>query len=243
MKTAYRVLFVQMFAVLFLAGCINYEQKTTLKGDGSGEMEIHYWTKESNITWLSDSTLVFKEEDVKQQYSGEGVKIVSNTVSTDNKDSTRHVKLTIKFDDINKLNATKGFKGSTFSFKKDGKNCVFKHDLKAKSNAGGFGMEEYSVTYTYTVSGDVVSSNATQVNGKELVWKYKLNELSKDVSMNVTFAGGGGGMMTLLIILIIVVVVVVVIIIIAKGRKKAPPIISPLPPSPEPPSPDPPPAV
>jgi hypothetical protein len=45
------VLSTFIFAVsIYLVGCVNYDQKTTLKEDGSGTMKIHYWSGMKNFS-------------------------------------------------------------------------------------------------------------------------------------------------------------------------------------------------
>ena len=187
---------------MLISGCINYEQHTTLHADGSGTMVIHYWTDESVANFMSGDRLNFNDADIQQQYQAQGVVVKEATSEMNSVDSTRHMRVTLKFDSISALSNTKGFKGTKFTFVRDGGSIVFTQAMEANSSAGGLGLEKYSITYVYEMPGEVVSSNATKVEGNKLTWKYKLPELSKEVMLTATLKAGGGfggGLLAILI--------------------------------------------
>ena len=69
MKKITKIITIIFFA-LFLNGCLDYEQITNLKIDGSGDMYIHYWMKANNYT---DSTIIakvgiFNPDSIKNEY-------------------------------------------------------------------------------------------------------------------------------------------------------------------------------
>src|SRR6266511_2309051 len=82
-------IFALSFAVYF-AGCVNYDQKTKLNGDGSGSMKIHYWTKMSNMSMgtavgkfdfdeaKAKDNFTSSNTDVKNIKVEENLKIVQN---------------------------------------------------------------------------------------------------------------------------------------------------------------------
>jgi hypothetical protein len=208
-----------LLLLVFLPGCINYEQHTKLRADGSGTMEIHYWTEESVANFMSGDKLNFNQGDVPQQYQAQGVTVKEAVSETNTKDSTRHMRVTLAFDNIAMLSNTKGFKGTKFSFEKSGDKTVFKQSMEANSSAGGLGLEKYTITYVYEMPGDVVSSNATKVDGRTLTWTYKLPELSKEVMLTATISTGGGlsgGLLAALIGVAVIAISVVAFFILRK---------------------------
>jgi hypothetical protein len=173
-------------AALLASGCINYEQRTHLRDDGSGDMEIHYWTKESAVTWLSGEPFKFDEAEIERQYGGSNATVESAKAETNDADSTRHVRVRIAFKDINTLSETPAFRGVRFSFRVAGDSMFFRQEHDANSSANGLGLDRYTVTYAYDLPGDVVRSNATRVDGTTLVWRYKLSDLSNSVALTAT---------------------------------------------------------
>ena len=214
-----------LLPVLILSGCLNYEQKATLNADGSGEMEIHYWTKEDNVQWMGNDNFSFQESEIKNRYTNSGVEVEKVTVDLDVKDSTRHVRLEVSFKDINKLSETAAFKNATFSFKPEGDKMVFKQTIKGSNNANGMGMEEFKFIYSYTMPGEVVASNATKVDGSTLTWQYSLPELSKDVMLTATVSTGSGFDITMILGIVGLVLFLGVIVALLIRRKKPAPSV------------------
>ncbi len=190
MKKSARLSLVIMLPVLLIAGCLNYEQVVKLDSDSSGSMEIHYWTSEDNVQWMSNDNFSFQETEIKDRYKGSGITVEEVKVETNPTDSTRHVRVELSFKDINKLSETPAFKNTAISFVKEGENFLFKQSIKGSSNADGMGMNEYTFRYSYTFPGDVLSSNADKTEGRTLEWVYKLPELSKDVTLTATVSAG-----------------------------------------------------
>lgn len=202
---------------LFYQGCINYEQRATINQNGAGEMNIHYWTKESVVGWISDGKLVFNEAELKDQY-GANARVKTATVESVPDDSTRHVRVSLEFDDLNKLSNVRGFQGTSYEWKNEGSQIVFTQTMEANSSANGLGLEEYTVTYTYEMPGTVVSSNATRVDGNTLTWEFRLPELSKNVMLTATMNIDGGISSILLLIIGVVVLAAISLLVIQKRK-------------------------
>jgi hypothetical protein len=184
-------------------------------------MEIHYWTSEDNVQWMSNDNFSFQETEVKDRYKGSGITVEEVKVETDPADSTRHVRVELSFKDINKLSETPAFKNTAISFVKEGDNFVFKQSIKGSSNADGMGMNEYTFRYSYTFPGDVISSNADKADGRTLEWIYKLPELSKDVTLTATVSAGSSWWNTVLIGVAAGGAALLVLFLLAKRRKNA----------------------
>jgi hypothetical protein len=216
---------------LALMGCIDYEQKGKLNADGSGVASVHYWTKSSNVMFLTSSALKFDEASVRQQYAGGGVTIKGDIKIEENQvDSTKHVHVELEFADINNVKNAPAFANTPVSYEKKGDNMFFTQTLKLDTNATKLGMDAYSISYAWEFPGNVIDHNAQKVEGKAYAWNYKLSDLSKDIDMKVVLAGvsggpsggdTGGGSSTTIIIIVAAVVVVLIAVILMMRKKPA----------------------
>jgi uncharacterized lipoprotein YehR (DUF1307 family) len=219
-NTVFTLLTVVVLA-LALYGCINYEQEVTLNLDGSGTMKIHYWAKENNVMWLSSNKLAFDEAKIREQYKSDNITVSAVKVESDTKDSTKHVRVELAFKNIAKLTEVPGFKDMTISWTDKGETQVLSHVLKADSSAGGFGMSDYSVTYTYHMPAEVMASNATKTDGKALTWKYSLSDLGKEQTMTATVKKAtAGNMMTIILIVVVVIALIVIVLLVVQRRSR-----------------------
>lgn len=211
-----------LILALALYGCINYEQETILNLDGSGSMKIHYWAKENNVMWLSSNKLAFDEAKIRDQYKSDNITVTSVKVESDTKDSTKHVRVALAFKNIARLTEVPGFKDMTISWADKGETQVLTHVLKADSSAGGFGMSDYSVTYTYTMPAEVMASNATKTEGKLLTWKYALSDLGKEQTMTATVKKATAANLTMIIIIVVAVIVVIGVVLMFVRKRPQP---------------------
>src|SRR5262245_50735590 len=113
------VLSAFIFALsVYLVGCVNYDQKTTLKDDGSGSMKIHYWSAMSNFSMGTTlGKFDFDEAKAKEKYKSATTDVTSIKVEDKLDDSTKHVYIDLTFKDINKISDAKGFEGVKVSWK------------------------------------------------------------------------------------------------------------------------------
>ncbi|MBN1634136.1 MAG: hypothetical protein JW917_08225 [Ignavibacteria bacterium] len=176
-----------LFLGVFLTGCVNYEQKTELSKDGSGEMEIHYWTGMSNV---KSSTKVgdfnFKEEDVKSDYTSSNTEVKDVKVEEDLQDSTKHVKVKLTFKDINKLTDAKGFKKVTVSWAEGDDGMDFKYLVpKDTSAAKNMGASDNKLNYEFKFPGEILKTNGRK-DGETVKWDNTLADLKEDIEMTAT---------------------------------------------------------
>lgn len=182
-----RLFCVVFIATLALSGCIDYEQKTRLETDGSGEMKIHYWAKESLVDWLGKNRFPFNETDVRTKYGAiPGVTVGSVDVRSNDDDSTRHVTFDLRFADIRALSKQPGFERATFEWKEEGEQTVFTHTVLEDEGSTSEGLEQFSVTYVYTFPGEIVDHNATEVDGATATWKLRLSDLGSTRTLTAT---------------------------------------------------------
>jgi hypothetical protein len=186
--------FFAFFAMLYFSGCVNYDQKTTLNADGSGSMKIHYWSKMSNFSMgTALGKFEFDEAKAKENYTSSNTEIKNIKVEDKLDDSTKHVNIELTFKDINKLSDAKGFSGVKPSWKESTDGMELKYILlKDTSAAKNMGASEYTVTYTFDMPAEIVSTNASTKDGKTLKWEYKVSDLGKDIELTANVKKEGG---------------------------------------------------
>jgi hypothetical protein len=211
---------VVIFSVLFY-GCINYEQRTKLNYDGSGTMQIHYWAKESDVQWLGSSNFGFDEEKIREQYESDNITIKGIKIET--KDSLKHAFVDLAFKDFNKTDEAKGFEKNLCKFEEKDGNKVLSVVLKSDSSSTGMGMEQYKLTYVFEMPGDVISSNATKVEGNVLTWEYRLSDLTKDIHLTATVRGGSKSPVLLISLVVAAVILLFVVFAVATRKKPSSP--------------------
>jgi hypothetical protein len=180
------LLSVIMILTFLIAGCVNYDQKTTLKEDGSGSMKIHYWTKMSNFSMGSTlGKFEFEETKAKSKYSSSNTDVKSLLVEEKLDDSTKHVNLELSFKDINKISDAKGFDGVKASWKEATDGMELKYVLlKDTSASKNMGASEYKITYEFEMPSEIVSTNGNK-DGQKVSWEYSVADLSKDIELTV----------------------------------------------------------
>lgn len=172
---------------LFLIGCINYEQTTRLKSDGSGEMEIHYWTEIRNLKMIArDSYVSFEEDTIRRNFNADKVLLKDLIIWESFEDSTKHVLIKLEFSDIMDLNSTKFFENSDIEFTESvpGQK-IFKQKMIAFP-LGSTSLEKYTVTYNFYFPGEIIIDNAFKKDGNFLQWSYKLSDMTKERMMTAT---------------------------------------------------------
>jgi Tfp pilus assembly protein PilP len=197
---------------LLLQGCLESENKLTLKKDGSGQLEVMYILGEELTQELEqaqkseDNTtarpifdgLVTTEKDLREQFQGEGIKIEKAVF--EKKEEKLHVFYTVTFDTLqNLLNAkqnllnTKAFRQGEASFYRDKNNNLgfqmetesIRKDLEQKKRQG-----PYSVEFTLILPGKILESNADQIEENALFWRYNQDKAQPEI-MKATCEGKG----------------------------------------------------
>jgi hypothetical protein len=184
-------LFTILALGIYLSGCVNLDQKTVLKNDGSGTMKVKYWTKSSNVSGDELAGFGFTEAKAKANYSS------SNTEASDivikknaTADSLTEVSLNVKFKDFNKLTDAKAFSKIKASYVKGKDGMDFKYVLlEDTANAKQMGMNEYKLTYEFEFPGEVISTNGKK-DGKVVKWDNTVADLKDDIEYTATIKSG-----------------------------------------------------
>lgn len=197
MRTKFKLFSVlTVFIIAFLAhlaGCVNYDQKTTLKDDGSGSMKIHYWSSMKNFSMGTTlGKFDFDESKAKTKYITSNTDVKSIKVEDKLDDSTKHVNIELDFKDINKLSDAKGFDGVKPSWKEVSDGMELKYTLlRDTSAAKQMGASDYTITYEFNMPSEIVSTNGTK-DGQTVKYSYTLNDLDKDIEMTTVVKKSGG---------------------------------------------------
>lgn len=196
-RTFFRGNFVIFSAILavfafYLAGCVNVEQKTTLKQDGSGTMKVHYWTKMSNVKSSSDlGGFSFEESKAKQNYTSSNTEVKGVKVEEKLDDSTKHVTVDLTFKNINDITSAKGFEKVKASWKEGKEGMDFNYTLlKDTSNAGNMGSSDIKLNYEFEMPAEVLKTNGRK-DGQKIIYEKTLADLKNDIEMTATVKNEG----------------------------------------------------
>ncbi|RPI14510.1 MAG: hypothetical protein EHM58_16225 [Ignavibacteriae bacterium] len=193
MKSQYKSLasfIIIITAAVLFQGCVNYEQETTFSADGSGIMKIHYWSQMNNFSMGTNlGKFDFDEQQVINNYSGPYTSVSNLKIEDNLTDSTKHVSFVLNFTDIKKISDAKGLRDVSVSWEEGSDGMKFKYiQLKDTSAANSMVSNDYTVTYTFDMPGDVISTNAYKKIGSTLLWMYKVSDLKNDLEMTATVA-------------------------------------------------------
>ena len=180
-----------LFAV-YLAGCVNVDQKTTLKQDGSGSMKVHYWTKMSNVKSSTElGNFSFDKDKAKTNYTSSNTEVGDVKIEDKLEDSTKHVTLDLKFKNINDISSAKAFEKVKASWKegKDGMDFTYTL-LKDTSNAGNMGASDTKLDYEFDFPAEVLRTNGTK-DQQKVKWNKTLADLKNDIDMTATVKNEG----------------------------------------------------
>ena len=183
-------IFSLILELLFLTGCLNYYQEVVLYPDGSGKMKIDYWMKFMNqeSERVVDNLGIFNPDSIRSGFQSKYSQVEDVNVYRDSSDSSTHAIVNLTFNHIDSLNYTKVFAEYNFSFQqKTSGQIVFNQFIPPIATGFGIDASTFTVTYKYTIPGEIISHNATEVSGKSLTWKYKLSEIGGGKDISVTF--------------------------------------------------------
>lgn len=182
--------FAAFIAVFLFAGCLNYEQDVSLNPDGSGSMKVHYWMKVADQERFAAMGQIgsFNKDSVSAEFSSPWSKVTSVAVYNDTTDTTTHTVIELEFTSIDSLNRVKPFAEAAFSLQDGASNQkIFSQFIPPVATGFGFDGSSFSVVYSYSFPGEIITHNATEVKGKTLLWKYSFSELGKGKNISVTY--------------------------------------------------------
>lgn len=184
------VLFAAMSVLLFLSGCLNYTQVTTLKTDGSGSMFVHYWTELDNPedTLFINRLGIFNADSIKKEFLSDYLTIDEIEVYRDFRDSTIHAKVVLTFAHFDSLNLSPVFRASKFSILNGPEEIkIFSQFIMPFATGFGINREEFKVRYIYYLPGEILEHNAVDVTRNKLTWEYNLEEIGSGRTITAVY--------------------------------------------------------
>jgi type IV pilus assembly protein PilP len=172
---------------LLIQGCLESENKLTLKKDGSGQLEVMYIlgedlsqalgqaqkSEENTIAKPIPNGLVATEKDLREQFQGEGIKIEKAVF--EKKDEKLNISYTVTFNTLQNLLSTKAFQKGEVSFYRD-KNDNLGFQIETERIRNDFEQkktpEPFSIQFTLILPGKILESNADQIEENALSWRY-----------------------------------------------------------------------
>jgi len=175
---------------LTLSGCLNYNQNVTIYPDGSGKMQVNYWMKYSDTSSVATilKLEIFNPDSIKRQFTSRFVKFLNIKTYADSTDSTIHAVIDLSFNNIDSLNTVPAFAQSNFKLE-DGASGqkIFSQFISPVTTGFGINANQFKVTYTYDIRGEIITHNATSKSGNILTWSYNLSEIGRGKTISVTF--------------------------------------------------------
>jgi hypothetical protein len=153
-------------------------------------MQIDYWMKFENAERekVVDNLGIFNPDSIKSGFQSIHSKVENVNIYRDTTDYTTHAVIDISFTHIDSLNQIKVFSEYKFSFvEKIGGQIVFSQFIPPIATGFGMDASTFTVTYKYTIPGDILSHNANQVSGRSFTWRYNLSEIGGGKAISVTF--------------------------------------------------------
>jgi len=179
-----------IISVITLSSCVNLEQDTKLNADGSGTMEIHYWTKTSNVIGEEIAGFGFTEDKVNVNYTSPNTEVSEVNIEKNLEDSTTHVSLKLSFKDINRITDAKAFSKVKATWEKHADGMLFQYILiKDTANANKPGMSDYKLTYEFEFPNEIVRANGN-VGDTKVYWEKTIADLKENVEMTAIVKEG-----------------------------------------------------
>lgn len=183
-------LIIVLILILKLPGCIQLEQQTKLNADGSGTMNIHYWTKTSNIIGEEISGFGFTEDKVNVNYTSQNTEVSEVKIEKNLNDSTTHVSLKLSFKDINRITDAKAFSKVKATWEKHADGILFQYILiKDTANANKPGMNDYKLSYEFDFQNEIIRTNGRMEDNK-VYWEKTIADLKEDIEMTAIVKEG-----------------------------------------------------
>jgi hypothetical protein len=192
---------VMVFLVLpalLLAGCIEFEERITLNKDGSGSMEIEYWSL-SDLNFNDDTPDSSRDdrslrESIEDKYTSDKVKLIEFT--SDKEEKSHHVRFKVGFEDLMDLNDVPQFHENRIEFKRSGKKMTFRRTIETEDinvdqdegpsnlfehfilNIVEEGLSNIKFRFEIETPHDIAKTNATFTPGdRRAVWKFRLSDV------------------------------------------------------------------
>jgi hypothetical protein len=189
----------------FINGCFEFEERLMIKKDGSGTMDVEYWTMGDVKIDNDNYNFPEKEADIRKEvetkYTSNKVKLVDFNVLQQEK--SRHVRFKVQFENVENLNELEQFQKNTVEFHRNGNKIDFRRTVYVNENDSDKepdnAFEELIVTlvkeglssikfrFEVETPADIDSTNATWTSGaRRAIWKYTLADAMSKPEIEMT---------------------------------------------------------
>ncbi len=176
--------------LVFLTSCLNYTQVTTIKTDSSGEMFVHYWMhwEDKQDSVLLKKLHIFNEDSIKTEFTSKQNTIDRIETFINYSDSTIHAQIEFEFQNFDSLKYTRAFEGANFSLI-DGPDDtkIFSQFIAPFPTGFGVRSDEFKISLTYYLPGEILEHNAHQKSRNKLTWNYTLSEIGTGQKITAKF--------------------------------------------------------
>ncbi len=207
---------------VFLSGCLNYTQITTIRTDDSGKMFIHYWMNSftKNDSAFINQLGIFNKDSLKSQFSKSFVDIKNIEIYHDYNDSTIHAQIEFYFTKFDSLNLLRPFKNNELSIKDGPEGTkIFSQFIPPFATGFGFDTKSFRVKYVYYLPGEIIKHNAKSRSNNKLVWEYNLDEIGTGKTIRATYIPFKLKETPLAIYILSLIVLLIVLFYLFKKRK------------------------
>lgn len=186
------LLSIFLLGIFFITGCVNVNQKGKIEKDGSGSINLHYWTKMKNVKNKQElGGFSFDEGKIKSKYSSSNNDVKDIKIEDKLDDSTKHVNVSIEFDDLNKLNSASGFAKVAPTWKEGKEGAEFEYVIKQDTSAAKtMNAGKYELVYEFEFPDEVLKTNGIK-DGKKVKWERSLKDLKEDLVLTATVKSDG----------------------------------------------------
>ena len=153
-------------------------------------MQVNYWMKYTDTSSVATilKLEIFNPDSIKKQFTSRFVKFLNIQTYADSTDSTIHAVINLSFNYIDSLNTVPAFAQSNFNLENGASGQkIFSQFIPPVTTGFGMNANQFRVTYTYDIRGEIITHNATSKSGNILTWSYTLAEIGKGKTVSVTF--------------------------------------------------------
>ena len=197
---------ILIVACLLASGCNEVEQDLVINQDGTGMFDARYELSKAFLNAVGiehpemedivSKGICLAERGLREQFDGEGVKVVSSSFEW--KDDIVYVSFSLTFSSFSSLLQTKAAGNEAITFYRDDKgNLAVRIDgfrvLGSKIDVGKLKEllpKVFEASVRITLPGMVLENNADAIEDTILTWNYSKSKLSPE-SMTAVCEGAG----------------------------------------------------
>lgn len=202
-SSSYKLVLMFLIGLAF-SGCINVKQRVIIKEDGSGTINLEYWTN-TNLVDVGEVKVgdeiggfTFDTLEIVKKYSSAFTEVSKFKRISYPADTSTHILLDINFKDINKITEANGYSNIDISYIKGKDNTQFRYYIPKDTTINlAYTKEKHTLEYIFEFPSEVLETNGTIDNtSKEknvVKWKFQTSDhVSNDFEMTATIKNKSG---------------------------------------------------